>query len=120
MSLNLTDTGKTVGGRAVFRLNLDLIYDFEVKGLRLVVPAGFETDFHSVPRLLWPIFPPTGKGRIAAVIHDYLYSEEANCCRFLADSIYRDILGHFQVSTWRRVCMYYGVRLGGRWAYRHK
>lgn len=37
------------------------------------VPVGFVTDFASVPRLLWLLFPPRGKHTKAAVLHDYLY-----------------------------------------------
>lgn len=36
------------------------------------IDAGFQTDFASIPRPLWSIFPPTGKYIKAAVIHDYL------------------------------------------------
>ena len=36
------------------------------------VPAGFVTDFATIPQFLWGIFPPTGKYTKAAVIHDYL------------------------------------------------
>lgn len=38
-----------------------------------VVPAGFVTDFASVPRWLWSIFPPHGRYSPAAVFHDWLY-----------------------------------------------
>lgn len=40
-----------------------------------IVPVGFVTDFASVPRLLWWLFPPRGKHTKAAVLHDYLYRE---------------------------------------------
>lgn len=36
------------------------------------VPAGFITDFATIPQFLWGVFPPTGKYTKAAVIHDYL------------------------------------------------
>jgi hypothetical protein len=40
----------------------------------ILVPAGFKTDFASIPRIFWAILPPWdveyGK---PAVIHDYLY-----------------------------------------------
>lgn len=38
------------------------------------VPAGFVTDFASVPRLLWSVIAPTGRHSRAAVIHDFLYA----------------------------------------------
>jgi hypothetical protein len=37
------------------------------------VPAGFITDFASIPRVLWSFIPPTGFYGKAAVIHDFLY-----------------------------------------------
>lgn len=37
------------------------------------VPAGFVTDFASIPRAFWVVLPPTGKYGKAAVVHDYLY-----------------------------------------------
>lgn len=37
------------------------------------VPRGFVTDLASVPRMLWSIFPKTGRYAYAAIVHDYLY-----------------------------------------------
>ncbi|WP_139385602.1 DUF1353 domain-containing protein, partial [Salmonella enterica] len=37
------------------------------------VPAGFVTDFASVPRIFWTILPSDGKYAKAAIIYDYLY-----------------------------------------------
>lgn len=54
------------------------------KGDVIIVPGrsssghGFRTDFASTPRLLFPLFPPTGAWTKAAVIHDFL-------CRGLND-----------------------------------
>ena len=39
----------------------------------LVIPAGFATDLSSVPRVLWPLFPPFGNFLVAAITHDYMY-----------------------------------------------
>lgn len=47
---------------------------YEGKRDRFPVPVGFETDFASVPRPLWPLFPPTGRYTRAAVLHDWLYT----------------------------------------------
>lgn len=38
------------------------------------VPEGFLTDFASVPRILWSLYPPDDVYTQAAVVHDYLYS----------------------------------------------
>ncbi len=40
------------------------------------VPIGFVTDFASVPRPLWWLFPKWGKYGNAAVIHDFLYWDQ--------------------------------------------
>ena len=55
----------------VWRLVEDFGYESE-SGNILIVPAGFETDFASVPRLLWPILPLSDAVYDkAAVLHDY-------------------------------------------------
>lgn len=42
-------------------------------GDTITIPAGFETDLSSVPKFLWGVFPPFGRGLMAYIIHDYLY-----------------------------------------------
>src|SRR5262245_22776830 len=42
----------------------------------IVVPDGFVTDFASIPRAFWTIYPRTGRYQWAAVVHDYLYWEQ--------------------------------------------
>ena len=41
------------------------------------VPIGTYTDFASIPRPLWAIFPRWGKYGNAAVIHDWLYWDQS-------------------------------------------
>lgn len=43
------------------------------EGPVVTVPAGFVTDFASIPRMFWNILPPWGKYGKAAIVHDYLY-----------------------------------------------
>lgn len=81
-------------------------------GITVTVPEHYVTDFASVPRLLWPIVPPTGPWCEAAVVHDYLCGQ-SGCSRFLADSIFREAMFQLGVPLWRRVLMYYAVRLYG-------
>lgn len=40
----------------------------------ITVPAGFCTDFTSIPRVFHNILSPMGAYGYAAVVHDYLYS----------------------------------------------
>lgn len=57
--------------------NWRLIADFEFASdvlERIVrIPAGFVTDFASIPRPLWALLPPTGPYGKPAVVHDMLY-----------------------------------------------
>jgi hypothetical protein len=81
--------------------------------IRVTVPAGFSTDFASVPRILWPIFPPQGKWNKAAILHDFLYSTSGKCSRSLADSLFREAMYQLGVPWWRRNTMYWAVRIFG-------
>lgn len=48
-------------------------YD-ETRDWTVVVPAGFLTDFASIPRAVWPLLPKTGRTYTRpAVVHDWLY-----------------------------------------------
>ena len=76
-------------------------------------PRGFETDFASVPRLFWRIVPPWGRYSPAAVIHDYLYCT-GMVSRPMADRAFLSIMERLGVAPWKRLTMYWAVRLFGR------
>jgi hypothetical protein len=101
------------GGRELYELCQPLVVHLQLEsaagGIRVKVPKGYRTDFASVPRPLWPLFPPFGRYARAAIVHDYLYSTNA-CSRFLADCLFRELMFHLKVPTHRRVIMYYAVR----------
>ena len=80
------------------------------------VPAGFTTDFASVPRLLWFFLPQWGKYGNAAVIHDYLYYIQTTS-RTEADRIFLETMLVLDVPRWKRYCLYTGVRIGGWWSW---
>jgi hypothetical protein len=42
-------------------------------GDEITVPKCFKTDLSSVPRFLWPLFPPYGDFLPASIVHDYMY-----------------------------------------------
>lgn len=98
-----------------YRLARD--YEVTLGGLRGVVPTGFLTDFASVPRPLWAIFPPFGRYSRAAVWHDYRY-QFGGCSRAQADGEFLAIMKHLGVPRRQRWPMYLGVRAGGWWAWR--
>lgn len=80
------------------------------------VPAGYVTDFASVPRALWAVFPPHGPWAKAAIVHDYLY-DYAIGTRARADLIFLEAMQVLGVPRWRRYLMYWAVRAFGRGAY---
>lgn len=77
------------------------------------IPAGFETDFASIPRLLWPLFPPDGPWLEASIVHDYCYRERVPFSRFFADALFRELMAQYRVPRLRRVVFYWAVRLLG-------
>lgn len=79
---------------------------------QLCVPAGFITDFASIPRIFWRILPPSGKYNKAAVVHDYLYSTQI-VHRDIADLIFYEAMGALGVPQWKRWTMYQAVRSCG-------
>ncbi|MDZ4370208.1 MAG: DUF1353 domain-containing protein [Phenylobacterium sp.] len=107
----------------------------------IVVPAGFVTDFASVPWGLWNLFPPLGAWARPAIIHDFLYATGGDgwwqppgsnrrkwitgpiredwtapvYTREEADKVFREALAipELGIPAWRRAVMYRAVRLGG-------
>jgi Protein of unknown function (DUF1353) len=86
----------------------------------IVVPAGFITDYASIPQVLHSVLPPRGKGNRANIVHDYLYRYAprdprtgASVTQATADRIKLEgdaILGERWTRRW---AMYVGLRVGG-------
>lgn len=100
-------------GRTWF-LREDFGYDVgcEGSGQSIEVPAGFLTDFASVPRLLWWLFPTWGRYGNAAVIHDFCYWEQT-LSRRRADQVFLEAMKVLGVGWGTRGALYAGVRLFG-------
>lgn len=78
------------------------------------IPAGFVTDWASIPRFYRWRFSPTGKHSRAALAHDFLY-REAIVPRAVCDQVFLDAMEALGVGWWSRHVMHKAVRLGG-WA----
>ena len=78
----------------------------------IVVPAGFETDLASVPRLPVAWLLAGGVGNAAAVVHDYL-CHNRRYSSSTADKVFAEALAASGISVWRRVLMYGAVALFG-------
>lgn len=76
------------------------------------VTVGFMTDFASVPRPLWWLFPRWGRYGNAAVIHDYLYWERSRL-RKESDKIFLEAMRVSKVGLVTRTLLYVAVRLFG-------
>lgn len=99
-------------------------------GNKITVPAGFVTDFASVPKPLRAVFESWGAYGYASVFHDWLCREKtyqhfigsfeagnkgympANATRAQADKLFYEIMEYSGVSTATRVLLYVGVRIG--------
>lgn len=83
------------------------------------VPAGFETDLASVPRLFWAVFPPHGKYTRAAVLHDWLYHTHLTS-RADADGLFLRVMLEHRTRRYRAHLMYRAVRIFGARAWRRR
>jgi hypothetical protein len=83
------------------------------------VPVGFVTDFATIPRILWPIFPPAGKYAKAAVVHDYLTSIKGHLpggksySKKQVDGIFLEAMGVLGVNIITRHIIWKAVSLFG-------
>lgn len=130
LRVKVLDNGKNYEVLDAFTYYKDDQTDMVIK-----VDKGFVTDFASVPRLFWSIFPPFGKYTKAAVLHDRLceafnnkewwnaiveepeklpieYSKRL-VRRKEADDIFLEAMTAIKVPKFTRFCLYWSVRLYG-------
>jgi hypothetical protein len=85
-----------------------------------VITKDFVTDFASVPRWLWSVFPPHGKMTLPSVVHDYMYDfnvfEDSlgDRARKFADDLFLINCIRAKVPIWQAVLMYSIIRLFGK------
>jgi hypothetical protein len=82
---------------------------------RFVVPAGFHTDFATVPRVVSWLVPRFGTFTLAAILHDWLCTEGISSGAVTsrdADGIFRRVMRESGVPVLRRWLMWAGVRWG--------
>lgn len=95
-------------------LRRELQYDVGYLGSdeSIIVPEGFVTDFATIPRFLWFIYPRWGKYGNASVIHDYIYFKKMYS-RKRCDEIFLEAMKVLKVSKFTRYAIYYSVRIFG-------
>jgi len=74
------------------------------------VPAGFITDFTSVPYSIWPLIKKLGPWNLPSILHDYLYNVGV-FDHLTTDRIFYAALTFRKVSKWRKNIIYDGLRL---------
>ena len=89
---------------------------YDNEGVNYKVPAGFKTDFASVPRILWSIFPPYGRYGKASVLHDYFYRTNS-VSKEKADIEFRNAMNILHVQKWKINILYKAVSWFGASAY---
>lgn len=102
---------KSIFGRAEWKVQVPLIYASDVADDTFIVPAGFVTDFASVPRISIAYAVAGDTGHASAVVHDYLCRKKGYP-RSLADLVFKEALEVEGTPWWRRAIMYSGVRIG--------
>jgi len=96
----------------------ELIQDFQYRsdilGL-ITVPAGFYTDFASIPWLFRPVFP-TNYFSHAATIHDYLYRQTRPGQKQADDVFFEACLASGRSKALSRAA-WLALRIAGHMAY---
>lgn len=102
--------GVTREGRQCVRL----MEPFAWRGI--VVPAGFISDFASVPAIFDGLIPVFGEYAPATTVHDFLYATQGLFGYFTRKECDDLLLSHMKelgVPWWKRQLMHRAVRLGG-------
>ena len=105
----------------IWLLDSPLVYESDILGL-ITVPAGFETDFASVPRvpIAYTLFGD--RAHRESVVHDYLYRIDAvpPATYDQANDVFLEAMECRGKSWFVRKIMYWGVCVGGFTSYHKK
>ena len=95
------------------RLFEPLVYASPTVGI-VRVPAGFETDLASVPRIPFAYWLAGNTAQGPAIVHDWLYRTKM-LSRRQADAVFFEAMSAWGTVGWRRWAMWGAVRAFG-WA----
>lgn len=105
-----------------------MVEDFDyvtAEGDFIRIPHGFVHDLASIPRGLNVLFRKHGKHTSAAILHDWCYHTKGaitpsiNLTRLQSDELFLAAMKESGVGYFKRVSMYYAVRLGGCFAWKN-
>ena len=87
--------------------------EVEIDGKVLFIPKGTTTDFASVPRILWWLFPPYDRNYLVpSIVHDFLYWTQIRD-RKTADKLFYKLMLKYGTPKWKAKLFYWSVRLFG-------
>lgn len=95
-------------GQGAWILRAQLVYA-AADGLVYVVPAGYRTDFASVPRVPFAYWLAGSTAHRPAVLHDWLV-ETAPVPRRRADDLFHEAMLSLGMPRWRARLMHLAVR----------
>lgn len=100
------------GNNRAFILLEPMRYVVGNTSVAITVPAGFVTDYASVPEKLWSIYSPHDQYSRAAILHDYLYWTQ-KCKRSQANRLFLIAMKESNVPEVTRQYIFAGVESGG-------
>lgn len=102
------------GRRATWQLVERLIFDDRPESYIWTVPAGFQTDYASVPRVPFLFLIFGDYAHASATLHDYLRSIKSLPPKVANEIFYRAMLAE-RVPHWRAWMMYMAVCIPFSW-----
>ena len=116
----LTELDVTCIDDGIWRLDDPLVFESDILD-KIIVPAGFQTDFASVPRVPIAYMFFGDRAHREAVLHDYLYCIDAipAATYSQANEVFLEAMKERGKNFLVRYSMYWGVVIGGWGAY-HK
>jgi len=109
-------------GDGIWVLQKPLVYYSNLLKTQIAIPAGFETDLASVPRMPFVYLLWGGKAHREGVLHDYLYRCDSNpIISFTkANSVFLEAMKSRGKPLRVRWPMFLGVAVGGYFSYHKK
>jgi len=109
------------GKERVWILTQSLSYYSLILKRWILIPAGFETDLSSVPRVPFVFWFWGGRAHREGVLHDFLFRKDSDpvVSFSMANRVFLEAMKS-RGKPWNvRYPMYWGVCAGGYWSY-HK
>ena len=105
----------------VWQLDSSLRYLSDILGV-IIVPAGFQTNFASVPRIPVAYMLFGDRAHREAVLHDYLYRIDStpHATFDQANDVFLEAMQERGKGCFVRYAMWMGVRCGGRASFHKK